>query len=145
MGQHACGLNSNGQLGINSTLNKSVFNKIEGMDNVKQIACGSSHTILIKNDGTMYTTGYNGVGQLGTGNNNNSIVFTLSSINNVKYASCGNNHTMILKYDNTLFSTGQNNYGQLANANKDVASRNTFAKVNVENIKDIKCGSQFNF
>ncbi len=142
---HACGLNSNGQLGINSTLNKSVFNKIEGMDNVKQIACGSSHTILIKNDGTMYTTGYNGVGQLGTGNNNNSIVFTLSSINNVKYASCGNNHTMILKYDNTLFSTGQNNYGQLANANKDVASRNTFAKVNVENIKDIKCGSQFNF
>ncbi|HGM3308613.1 TPA: chromosome condensation regulator [Clostridioides difficile] len=142
---HACGLNSNGQLGINSTLNKSVFNKIEGMDNVKQIACGSSHTILIKNDGTMYTTGYNGVGQLGTGNNNNSIVFTLSSINNVKYASCGNNHTMILKYDNTLFSTGQNNYGQLANANKDVASRNTFVKVNVENIKDIKCGSQFNF
>ncbi|MCC0630928.1 chromosome condensation regulator [Clostridioides sp. ZZV15-6388] len=142
---HACGLNSSGQLGINSTLNKSVFNKIEGMDNVKQIACGSSHTILIKNDGTMYTTGYNGVGQLGTGNNNNSIVFTLSSINNVKYASCGNNHTMILKYDNTLFSTGQNNYGQLANANKDVAARNTFAKVNVENIKDIKCGSQFNF
>ncbi|HFL2412469.1 TPA: RCC1 domain-containing protein [Clostridioides difficile] len=142
---HACGLNSNGQLGINSTLNKSVFNKIEGMDNVKQIACGSSHTILIKNDGTMYTTGSNGYGQLGTGNNNNSIVFTLSSINNVKYASCGNNHTMILKYDNTLFSTGQNNYGQLANANKDVASRNTFVKVNVENIKDIKCGSQFNF
>ncbi len=142
---HACGLNSNGQLGINSTLNKSVFNKIEGMDNVKQIACGSSHTILIKNDGTMYTTGANGYGQLGTGNNNNSIVFTLSSINNVKYASCGNNHTMILKYDNTLFSTGQNNYGQLANANKDVASRNTFVKVNVENIKDIKCGSQFNF
>ncbi|MDI3115114.1 chromosome condensation regulator [Clostridioides difficile] len=142
---HACGLNSSGQLGINSTLNKSVFNKIEGMDNVKQIACGSSHTILIKNDGTMYTTGYNGVGQLGTGNNNKSIVFTLSSINNVKYASCGNNHTMILKYDNTLFSTGQNNYGQLANANKDVASRNTFAKVKVENIKDIKCGPQFNF
>lgn len=142
---HACGLNSNGQLGINSTLNKSVFNKIEGMDNVKQIACGSSHTILIKNDGTMYTTGANGYGQLGTGNNNNSIVFTLSSINNVKYASCGNNHTMILKYDNTLFSTGQNNYGQLANANKDVVSRNTFVKVNVENIKDIKCGSQFNF
>ncbi|HBG4727709.1 TPA: chromosome condensation regulator [Clostridioides difficile] len=142
---HACGLNSNGQLGINSTLNKSVFNKIEGMDNVKQIACGSSHTILIKNDGTMYTTGANGYGQLGTGNNNNSIVFNLSSINNVKYASCGNGHTMILKYDNTLFSTGQNNYGQLANANKDVASRNTFVKVNVENIKDIKCGSQFNF
>lgn len=142
---HACGLNSSGQLGINSTLNKSVFNKIEGMDNVKQIACGSSHTILIKNDGTMYTTGANSVGQLGTGNNNNSIVFTLSSINNVKYASCGNGHTMILKYDNTLFSTGQNNYGQLANANKDVAARNTFVKVNVENIKDIKCGSQFNF
>ncbi|KPI51732.1 RCC1 domain-containing protein [Clostridioides difficile] len=142
---HACGLNSSGQLGINSTLNKSVFNKIEGMDNVKQIACGSSHTILIKNDGTMYTTGYNGVGQLGTGNNNNSIVFTLSNINNVKYVSCGNNHTMILKYDNTLFSTGQNNYGQLANSNKDVASRNTFTKVNIENIKDIKCGSQFNF
>lgn len=142
---HACGLNSSGQLGINSTLNKSVFNKIEGMDNVKQIACGGSHTILIKNDGTMYTTGYNALGQLGTGNNNNSIVFTLSSINNVKYASCGNAHTMILKYDNTLFSTGQNNYGQLANANKDIASRSTFAKVNIENIKDIKCGSQFNF
>ncbi|MFY7731260.1 MAG: RCC1-like domain-containing protein, partial [Flavobacterium sp.] len=50
-----------------------------------QIACGSSHTIVLMTDGTVYGTGNNGSGQLGDGTTTNKNTLTLTTFNNMKY------------------------------------------------------------
>ena len=37
---------------------------------VVQIACGTSHTLVVTDNGKLYTWGYNNYGQLGNGNKN---------------------------------------------------------------------------
>ena len=60
------GLNSFGQLGINSTANTSTpVQVIGGGTNWKQVYCGAYHTAAIKTDGTLWTWGRNNVSQLG--------------------------------------------------------------------------------
>ena len=100
----------------------------------------SSHTFILKKDGTLYCTGRNTFGQLGLGDNTDNInTFTKVNIDNVKSISCGYSHTFILKKDGTLYCTGSNNYGQLGLG--DNTARNTFTKVNVDNVKSISCGN----
>src|SRR5262249_14205593 len=39
---------------------------VAGLSNVAAISAGSGHSIVVKGDGTVWTWGYNGEGQLGT-------------------------------------------------------------------------------
>ena len=98
----------------------------------------SSNTFILKNDGTLYSTGYNNKGQLGLGNTTNRNTFTKVNIDNVKSIYCGYYHTFILKNDGTVYSTGYNNNGQLGLGN--TTDRNTFTKVNIDNVKYVICG-----
>ena len=93
----------------------------------------SSHTFILLNDGTVYSTGSNSYGQLGLGNANNINTFTKVNIDNVKSISCGSYHTFILKNDGTVYSTGSNINGQLGLGN--TTNRTTFTKVNIDNVK----------
>lgn len=68
------GFNNNGQLGDNTTTNKSSpVQTVSGGTNWKQVACGSVFTAAVKSDGTLWTWGINGNGQLGTGATGTSI------------------------------------------------------------------------
>lgn len=70
----AWGLNSSGQLGINSTVNSSKAVQIQSLTSVSAIAAGRVHSLAVKSDGTVWAWGNNGSGQLGTGNTNSSLV-----------------------------------------------------------------------
>ena len=71
----AWGNNTNGQLGDNSETQRLVPVKVAGqggsgdLTNVKAIAAGSSHSLALKNDGTVWAWGNNMYGQLGDGTN----------------------------------------------------------------------------
>ncbi len=61
----ACGWNYCGQLGDGTNTDRSTPKKI--MDEVADVAAGSSHTIIVKKDGTLMAIGSNDYGQLGDG------------------------------------------------------------------------------
>ena len=85
----------------------------------KYIACGSTHTVVLMTDGSLYGTGYNGYGQLGLGDTTNKSSLTqipmptLSAGVKPKYIACGSGHTIVLMTDGSLYGTGDNGYGQL--------------------------------
>lgn len=60
----------NGELGLGNNNNQNIPKQV--MENVEQIAVGNHHTIVLTNEGEVYTWGQNTKGQLGTGNTVNS-------------------------------------------------------------------------
>ena len=99
----------------------------------------SFHSLILKNDGTLWGCGKNDHGQLGLGDNTNRTTFTQITTNtdNIKEIYCGFHHTFILENDGTLWNTGYNEFGQLGLG--DTTNRNTFTQVtiNVDNIKSL--------
>ena len=110
------GDNSHGQLGDNTVNDKSSpVQTLAGGTNWKQITCGQYHTAAIKTDGTLWTCGWNGNGQLGdnTRTDRSSPIQTIAGGTNWKQISCGYRHTSTIKTDGTLWTWGWNQYGQL--------------------------------
>jgi len=113
------GDNTYGQLGDNTTAHKSSpVQTITFATDWKQAACGYYHTAAIKTDGTLWTWGLNGDGQLGdnksgSANNKSSPIQTITGGSNWKQVSAGGGHTAAIKTDGTLWLWGRNNLGQL--------------------------------
>ena len=123
------GYDISGDEDIDSLLELLVLSGISVID-IKQIACGEGHTFIIKNDGSLWSCGYNNKGQLGLGDTTNKTTFTqvTTNINNdVKQIACGGRHTVILKTDGSVWSCGDNEYGQLGL--NDTTDRTTFTQV----------------
>ena len=108
----------------------------------KTINAKNGQSAGIKTDGTLWTWGFNGQGQLGDGSNvNRNTPTPINNSPNWKTISSGYNHMTAIKQDNTLWTWGLNNQGQLGtgtNANnpfptqisndtdwKDIAAGNT--------------------
>ena len=146
----ACGYNYRGQLGLNDTTDKSTFTQVTTNVNndVSQIACGGNHTFILKNDGSIWSCGYNEEGQLGLNNTTDKTTFTkvTTNISNVKQIVCGYSHTVILKNDGSVWSCGYNSDGQLGLNN--TTDKTSFTKVttNINNdVKQIACGYYHTF
>ena len=77
-----CGWNANGQLGLGDGYNRTTFTQVTiNADNIKQIYCGHGHTLILKNDGTLWGTGLNNEGELGLGDTNSRTTFTQITTN----------------------------------------------------------------
>jgi len=103
-GDNACG-----QLGDNSTINKSSpVQTVSGGTNWKQVDAGGTTAAAIKTDGTLWLWGSACRGQLGNNStiNRSSPVQTVSSGTNWKQVSAGNYHTAAIKTDGTLWLWG---------------------------------------
>jgi len=115
---YTCGYNSSGQLG-NNTLGSSKFELSTDVDNIqgtiKEVSCGSNHTMVLTNFGKIYGTGLNSSGQLGIGIITNKNIFTLSTFTaeTINSISCGSNYTVVLATSGNLYAAGNNYYGQL--------------------------------
>ena len=133
-----CGWNSYGQLGLGDTNDRTTFTQVTtNTDDIKSIYHDSHYTLILKNDGTLWSTGHNGFGELGLGDTTNRYTFTQVTTNtdNIKEIYCGNFYNFILKNDDTLWCCGKNDYGQLGLG--DTSSRNIFTEI-ITNTDDIK-------
>jgi photosystem II stability/assembly factor-like uncharacterized protein len=98
--------------------------------NVIAAAGGWTHTVFLKSDGTVYATGKNAYGQLGTGDDKIG-VHSLTTVQvkcsidgylkNVIAVTAGAYHSMALKSDGTVWAWGRNDKGQLGNGSYDVS------------------------
>ena len=74
---------------------------------------GSSHTLAIKSDGTLWSWGRNIGGELGDGTLvTKNIATQITTASNWKFASA-DYHNVAIKADGTLWAWGSNSYGQL--------------------------------
>ena len=93
------GYNNNGQLGVNDTTFRSTpVTTLLGGNNWKSIAGGGVHTVALKTDGTLWSWGYNGNGQLGVNDTTyrSTPVTTLLGGNNWKSIAGGSYYTVAL-------------------------------------------------
>ena len=130
--------NGYGQLGLGDGNSRYTFTQITtNADDIKQIYCGWYYTIILKNDGTLWSCGDNAYGQLGLGDTTNRNTFTqiTTNTNNIKSVYCGGRQTFILKNDGTLWGTGYNADGRLGLG--DTNGRTTFTQITT-NASDIK-------
>ena len=139
----SCGNDNHGQLGLGDASARLTFTQVTtNADDIKSVYCGGAHTFVLKNDGTLWGTGYNQHGQLGLGDNSHRYTFTQITTNtdNIKEIYCGMEHTLILKNDGTLWGCGDNEYGQLGLG--DTTNRTTFTQIttNTDDIKSVYCG-----
>lgn len=119
----AWGYNYYGVVGDNSTTDRYTPTPAQtsgGLTDVSAIAAGSSHTVALKEDGTVWAWGRGYYGALGWGswNQRNQPTY-ISGVTNVYAIAAGANNTAALKSDNTVWIWGDNTYGQLGDNTTD--------------------------
>lgn len=108
-----------GRLGSNSTTNQSSpVSVVGGFTDWCQVSAGSSQSLAVRTNGTIWGWGYGNQGQLGIG----CLVFYPSSPVSVVggftdwcQVSVNAQHTMGLRQNGTLWAWGAGNYGRLGN------------------------------
>lgn len=145
------GENTNGELGDNTVVHKSSpVQTVAGGTNWKVVACGRRHNVAIKNDGTLWTWGANGNGQLGddTRVKKSSPVQTVAGGTNWKLVAAGGYVTAAIKTDGTLWTWGYGYYGGLGNGDTTgTASRSSPIQTSAggTNWKLVGCGGYTSF
>ena len=74
---------------------------------------GSDHSMLLKQDGSVWTAGMNDRGQLGDGSTKSKRFFVEVITSGATAIAAGDYHSMVLKQDGSVWATGDNTYGQL--------------------------------
>jgi alpha-tubulin suppressor-like RCC1 family protein len=88
-----------------------------------QIAGGGSHTIALKSDSTVWTWGWNVLGQLGDGTTTGRFTpVQVSGLTGVTAIAGGAYHTIALKNDGTVWVWGGNFFGQLGVSKSEICA-----------------------
>jgi alpha-tubulin suppressor-like RCC1 family protein len=134
------GLNSNGQLGLGDTTNRTAYEQVNlGSNRFSNVACGDYHTVLLSKTGKLWTAGLNSNGQLGTGDTTQRNTFQLiSGSYTATQISAGKNNSAYIS-GTIAYLTGDNSNGQLGtgSAGGQVSSFQSCAT----SISSVVCGT----
>jgi alpha-tubulin suppressor-like RCC1 family protein/uncharacterized protein YjbI with pentapeptide repeats len=85
-----------------------------GGGSVMATAAGGTHSLFLKNDGTVWATGWNNYGQLGDGTNvSKNTPVQVIGLSGITAISAGYAYSLFLKNDSTVWATGFNIEGEL--------------------------------
>jgi alpha-tubulin suppressor-like RCC1 family protein len=110
------GCNSQGQLGDNSTINRSSpVSVVGGFTDWCQVSAGSNHSLAVRTNGTAWSWGCNSQGLLG---DNSTIsrslpVSVIGGFTDWCQVSAGRQHSLALRTNGTAWSWGCNSNGRL--------------------------------
>ncbi|CAI8619167.1 unnamed protein product [Vicia faba] len=111
------GRNQNGELGLGTTEDSLVPQKILAFEGIriKMVAAGAEHSVAITEDGDLYGWGWGRYGNLGLGDTNNRLIPEKVNIDGDKIGmvSCGWRHTISVSSTGGLYTHGWSKYGQL--------------------------------
>jgi alpha-tubulin suppressor-like RCC1 family protein len=140
----AWGYNRDGELGNGANedsptpvLVKDFRDPTGHLSGVRAIAAGSSHSLALKEDGTVWAWGYNFDGQLGDGTEANSTrPVRVGELQGVEAIAAGSVHSLALKEDGSVWAWGANDQGQLGNGTKTLGG-NTLGINTPLKVKDL--------
>ena len=130
----ATGSNQYGQLGLSHSsglskpgeLSTKVVSFVEVVSSgARAVAAGSEHSMMLKQDGSVWATGRNNDGQLGDGSKIDSNIFVKVFPSGVQAVIAAEYHSMLLKRDGSVWVTGFNEHGQLGDGSTDAMTRFT--------------------
>jgi len=113
----SCGYNFDGELGDGT--NGAAANKVSpvqvlGLTGIIAIAAGEKHSLFLKNDGTVWATGYNAYGQLGDNTTvNKNTPIQIPGLTSVVAIGAGDMHSIFVKSGGSVLACGRNLYGQV--------------------------------
>ncbi|KAL9642930.1 hypothetical protein ABK040_010623 [Willaertia magna] len=124
--------------------NKSEIESQLILQNIKEIASGRSHTVIITLDNELYGAGYNNYNQLGF--SDESIDFSLlqkitlpSNVKTINHVACGWFHTIVVCDNHRVFAAGHSYFDQTFNVEQSPAfaeSHDTILR-DLENINNV--------
>ena len=114
----AVGYSNYGKFG-NGNGNQYTFNEPQQLlsSGILAVAAGTYHSVMIKDDGSLWTTGWNNSGQLGDGTTDDRNTWIKVVDANVTKIFATMHLSMFLKSDGTLWGMGENGGGQLGDGN----------------------------
>src|SRR5919112_314307 len=147
----AWGLNQDGQLGDGTNTDSSTPVEVKDpndpsgyLSGVKALAAGSSHSLALKDDGTVWAWGNNESGQLGDGTNANSTQpVKVANPSGMEAIAAGAEHGLALKDDGTVWTWGYNFFGQLGNGTTTDSSSKPVQVSELDGIEAIAAGGSF--
>jgi alpha-tubulin suppressor-like RCC1 family protein len=136
--------------GLKTMTEIAIGENVEGAMAKPMIESGDGFSVALKQDGTVWTTGKNNVGQLGNGTIVDAYEFAQVKINENEYLrdvvqiASGVNYAIALKRNGTVWAWGHNGNGQLGNGTTE---QKTYAVqiIEIEDIVHISAGTNTSY
>ena len=135
------GLNKYGQLGQGPKSYSTRFRQvISGGAKVVMVSAGDMHSVVLRQDGSVWATGRNEFGQLGDGSNVNRNNFVRVMLGGAADVTAGRSHSVVLMQDGSVWATGCNEHGQLGDGSR--VDRILYKRVVSHGVKAVAAGRQ---
>uniref|UniRef100_A0A0G4H481 HYR domain-containing protein n=1 Tax=Chromera velia CCMP2878 TaxID=1169474 RepID=A0A0G4H481_9ALVE len=114
-----------------------LFRRSEALG-VSAVSAGYGHSLLVDENGDVWSTGDGGQGQLGHGNTDSLDTWTkITSLSNVAKICTGDNHSGALTTSGDLYMWGNGNNGRLGTGNSAVQNTPQYI---MGSVADLQCG-----
>ncbi len=111
-------------MGFQKTVSTETASGVPVLRGASAVAAGFGHTLVIKEDRSVYAWGWNNQGQLGDGTTEDrDAAIPVTGLADIVAIAAGDDHSLALAADGTLWAWGGNDYGQLGTLGSAKESR----------------------
>jgi hypothetical protein len=116
---------------------------VSSLVDVYAIAAGGDHGMALLYDGTVWTWGRDGFGQLGNGGGSLNIQSPapVPGLSDAYMIAAGGDHSLALRYDGTVWAWGADGSGQLGDGGSGVNQQNPVQVINLFDVQTIAAGN----